>query len=33
MSEEMKEKLKEGKRTRSIALAYDICDELAGGYE
>lgn len=30
MSEEIKEKLKEWKRTRSIALAYDICEELAG---
>ena len=33
MSEEIKEKLKEWKRTRSIALAYDICEELAGGDE
>ena len=31
MSEEIKEKLEEWKRTRSIALASDICDELAGG--
>lgn len=31
MSEGIKEKLKEWKRTRSIALAYDICEELAGG--
>ena len=30
MSEEIKEKLKEWKRTRSIALASDICEELAG---
>ena len=30
MSEEVKEKLREWKRTRSIALAYDICEELAG---
>lgn len=29
MSEEIKEKLNEWKRTRSIALAYDICEELA----
>ena len=29
MSEEIKEKLEEWKRTRSIALAYDICEELA----
>ena len=33
MSEEIREKLKEWKRTRSIALASDICDELAGGDE
>ena len=33
MSEEIKEKLKEWKRTRSIALAYDICEELADGDE
>ena len=33
MSEEIKEKLKEWKRTRSIALASDICEELAGGDE
>ena len=33
MSEETKEKLKEWKKTRSIALAYDICEELAGGDE
>ena len=33
MSEEIKEELKEGKRTRSIALAAEICDELAGGDE
>lgn len=33
MSEEIKEKLEEWKRTRSIALAYDICEELAGGDE
>lgn len=33
MSEEIKEKLKEWERTRSIALAYDICEELAGGNE
>ena len=30
MSEEVKEKLKEWKRTRSIALASEICEELAG---
>ena len=30
MSEEIKDKLKEWKRTRSIALASDICEELAG---
>lgn len=30
MSEEIKEKLKEWKRTRSIALATEICEELAG---
>ena len=30
MSEEIKEKLKEWERTRSIALATEICDELAG---
>lgn len=30
MSEEIKDKLKEWKKTRSIALAYDICEELAG---
>lgn len=29
MSEEIKEKLREWKRTRSIALASDICEELA----
>ena len=29
MSEEIKEKLEEWKRTRSIALAYDICEALA----
>lgn len=33
MNEEIKEKLREWKRTRSIALASDICDELAGGDE
>ena len=33
MSEEIREKLKEWKRTRSIALAYDICEELSGGDE
>lgn len=33
MSEEIKEKLEEWKRTRSIALATEICDELAGGDE
>ena len=33
MSEEVKEKLKEWKKTRSIALAAEICDELAGGDE
>ena len=33
MSEEIREKLKEWKRTRSIALAYDICEELADGDE
>lgn len=33
MSEEVKEKLKEWKRTRSIALASDICEELADGDE
>lgn len=33
MSEEIKEKLMEWKRTRSIALASDICEELAGGDE
>lgn len=33
MSEEIKEKLKEWKKTRSIALACDICEELAGGDE
>lgn len=33
MSEEVKEKLMEWKRTRSIALASDICEELAGGDE
>lgn len=33
MSEEIKEKLKEWKRTRSIALANDICEELADGDE
>lgn len=30
MSEEIKEKLDEWKRTRSIAIATEICDELAG---
>lgn len=30
MGEEIEEKLKEWKRTRSIALASDICEELAG---
>ena len=30
MSEEIKEKLKEWKKTRSIALATEISDELAG---
>lgn len=30
MSEEVKEKLKEWKMTRSIALASEICEELAG---
>ena len=30
MSEEVKEKLEEWKKTRSIALATEICDELAG---
>ena len=30
MSEEIKDKLKEWKRTRSIALATEICGELAG---
>ena len=30
MSEEIKEKLNEWKKTRSIALASDICEELAG---
>ena len=30
MSEGIKEKLGEWKRTRSIALATEICDELAG---
>ena len=30
MSEEIKEKLNEWKRSRSIALAAEICDELAG---
>lgn len=30
MSEEIKEKLEEWKKTRSIALASDICEELAG---
>ena len=33
MSEEIKEKLNEWKRTRSIALATEICEELAGGDE
>ena len=33
MSEETKKKLREWKRTRSIALATEICDELAGGDE
>ena len=33
MSEEIKEKLKEWKKTRSIALATEICEELAGGDE
>lgn len=33
MSEETKEKLKEWKKTRSIALATEICEELAGGDE
>lgn len=33
MSEEVKDKLNEWKRTRSIALASDICEELAGGDE
>lgn len=33
MSEEIKEKLKEWKITRSIALASDICGELAGDDE
>ena len=33
MSEEIKKKLKEWKKTRSIALATEICDELAGGDE
>ena len=33
MSEEIKEKLREWKRNRSIALAYDISEELAGGDE
>ena len=33
MSEEIKEKLKEWKKTRSIALATEICDELAGENE
>lgn len=33
MGEEVKEKLKEWKRTRSIALASDICEKLAGGDE
>lgn len=33
MSEEIKEKLEEWKKTRSIALATEICDELAGGDE
>ena len=33
MSEEIKKKLNEWKRTRSIALAHDICEELAGGDE
>lgn len=30
MSEEIKDKIKEWKKTRSIALATEICDELAG---
>ena len=33
MSDEIKEKLKEWKITRSIALTSDICEELAGGDE
>lgn len=33
MSEEIKEKIKEWKRTRSIALASEICDELVDGDE
>lgn len=33
MSEEIREKLEEWKRTRSIALASDICEELAGSDE
>lgn len=33
MSEEIKEKLEEWKKTRSIALASEICEELAGGDE
>lgn len=33
MSEEIREKLKEWKRTRSIALATEICDELCGEEE
>lgn len=33
MNEETKEKLREWKITRSIALASDICDELAGSDE
>ena len=33
MSEEIKEKLEEWKKTRSIALGSEICEELAGGDE
>lgn len=33
MSEEVRDKLNEWKRTRSIALATEICEELAGGDE
>ena len=33
MSEEVKEKLKEWKKTRSIALAYDICEFLSKNLE